>query len=124
MQKTLIVEDSTTFRETFKKALCQRFPSMVVEEAADGTEALKKIGTFEPDLIFMDIRLPGKSGLELTETIKASHPDIIIIILTEYDLPEYRAAARQGGADDFVTKGSLNLSEIAEIVGRVTAPEC
>ncbi len=118
MQKTLIVEDSKTFRETFKNALSKRFPSMVIEDANDGTEAMKKIRTFQPDLIFMDIRLPGQSGLELTEKIKADDPDIIIIILTDYDLPEYRAAAQKGGADDFIPKGSLHLSEIQQIMDR------
>jgi DNA-binding NarL/FixJ family response regulator len=120
MQRTLIVEDSDTFRETFKDALCRRFPAMNIEEAKDGTEALRKIGIFKPGLIFMDIRLPGKSGLELTREIKEYHPDITVIILTDYDLPEYRTAAGQGGADDFIPKGALNLSEIAAIISRLS----
>jgi DNA-binding NarL/FixJ family response regulator len=116
MLKTLIVEDSTTFRMTFKEALCRRFPFMVVEEVVDGAEALKNIKTFLPDLIFMDIRLPGESGLELTVTIKASHPEIVVIILTAYDLPEYREAAYRGGADGFIPKISLNLADIAALI--------
>ncbi len=120
MQKTLIVEDNTTFRKTFKDALCKRFPFMDIEEAKDEAEALQKVEVFNPDLVFMDIRLPGKSGLELTEKIKADHPEIIIIILTDYDLPEYRAAALHGGADDFIPKGSLNLSELAKIIADIS----
>ena len=54
----------------------------------------------------MDIRLPGENGLELTKKIKMSYPDIIIVILTSYDLPEYRQAARESKADYFVTKDS------------------
>ena len=116
MLKTLIVEDSTTFRMTFKEALCRQFPFMVVEEVVDGAEALKNIKTQLPDLIFMDIRLPGESGLELTATIKASHPEIAIIILTAYDLPEYREAAYRGGADGFIPKSSLNLADIGALI--------
>ena len=116
MLKTLIVENSTTFLKTFKGALRDRFPSMVVEEALDGTEAMQKIITFPPDLVFMDIRLPGESGLELTERIKASYPKIAIIILTAYDLPEYREAAYDGGADAFIPKSSLNLADIAALI--------
>ena len=59
---------------------------MLIEEAQDATDALQKIKTFLPDVIFMDIRLPGKNGLELTQRIKTSHPEIAIIILTVYDL--------------------------------------
>jgi len=114
MKRILIVEDNITFRQTFKTALCKRFPFAVVEDAADGTEALEKVNNFQPDIIFMDIRLPGESGLGLTEKIRAEYPDMIIIILTDYDLPEYREAALHGGADEFISKGVLNISEIAK----------
>ena len=116
MLKTLIVDDSATFLKTFRGALCERFPFMVIEEAPDATEAWQKIKTFLPDVIFMDIRLPGESGLELTKRIKASHPEIAIIILTAYDLREYREAAYDGGADAFIPKSSLNLADIAALI--------
>jgi DNA-binding NarL/FixJ family response regulator len=119
MLKTLIVDDSATFRKTFKEALCERFPFMLIEEALDATEALQKIKAFLPDVIFMDIRLPGESGLELTRRIKASHPEIAIIILTAYDLREYREAAYDGGADAFIPKSSLNLADIAALIKSV-----
>ncbi|MBW2330881.1 MAG: response regulator transcription factor [Deltaproteobacteria bacterium] len=64
----------------------------------------------------MDIRLPGESGLELTKRIKATHPEIAIIILTAYDLPEYREAAYDGGADAFIPKSSLKLPDIAVLI--------
>ena len=116
MLKTLIVEDSNAFRRTFRDGLCKRFPFMDIEEALDGAEAMQKIKTFLPALVFMDIRLPGESGLELTKRIKASHPEIAIIILTAYDLPEYREAAYNGGADAFIPKSSLNLADIAALI--------
>jgi len=114
--RTLIVEDNVTFRNTFKEVLCKKFPFMVVEEAVDGVEAMEKVETFLPELVFMDVRLPGETGLELTKKIKASHPEIIIIILTDYNLPEYRKAAFHSGADDFVVKGSLSPSAIEALV--------
>ena len=116
MLNTLIVDDSTTFRKTFKEALCRQFPSMLVKVVVDGVEALKNIKIQLPDLIFMDIRLPGQSGLELTARIKASHPGIAIIILTAYDLPEYREAAFRGGADGFIPKSSLHMADIAALI--------
>ncbi len=88
--RVLIVEDSTLFRQLFKETLHDRFPSVEIYEAADGEEALKKIESLRPNLIFMDIGLPGENGLELTKHIKVRYPNIIVIILTGYDLPEYR----------------------------------
>ena len=120
MCKTLIVEDSATFRKTFREAMNKRFPDMVIEEAEDGIQALQKIKAIQPDIVFMDIRLPGENGLALTGKIKAAHPEIVVIILTDYDLQEYRTAAFSNGADNFIAKGSLNLSELAEIIGRIT----
>jgi len=114
--RTLIVEDNATFRKTFREVLCKKFPSMVVEEAMDGVDATEKVETFLPDLVFMDVRLPGESGLELTKKIKVSHPEINIIILTNYNLPEYRKAAFDSGADDFVVKESLNSAAIEALV--------
>lgn len=120
MQRILIVEDSAAFRKTFNAALCCHFPALIVENAADGEEALKKIETFRPSLIFMDVRLPSENGFDLTGKIKASYPDIKVIILTNYDLPEYREAARNEGADDFIPKGSLNLSKIEVLIKHLT----
>lgn len=114
--RTLIVEDNATFRKTFRKVLFKTFPSMVVEEAMDGVEATKKVETFLPDLVFMDIRLPGETGLEVTKKIKVSHPEIHIIILTNYNLPEYRKAAFDSGANDFILKESLNAAAVEELV--------
>ena len=92
---------------------------MIIEEAGDSFAAFEMLKSFKPDLIFMDVRLPGLSGLTLTEKIKRRHPEIAIVILTEYDLPEYRKAADFGGADEFLAKGTLNLAEVAEILVRI-----
>jgi DNA-binding NarL/FixJ family response regulator len=121
--KTLIVEDNVTFREAFKEVLCKLFSSVIVEEAIDGSQALSKVESFSPDLIFMDVRLPGETGLEITRKIKASHPHIAIVVLTDYDLPEYREAALESGADDFVVKGSLNPPAIAALVKSISNPK-
>ena len=117
--KILIVEDNAIFRQTLKGLLDTRFPFISFEEAWDGREALKKVNDFLPDLIFMDIKLPGESGLQLTKKIKNSYPEIIIIILTNYDLPEYREATKQKGADYFLTKGYSNIQEIMALVDSI-----
>jgi len=120
MFKTLLVEDSASYRELMKEVLQTQFPSMVIEEARDGKEALQKVGIFHPDLIFMDIKLPGENGLVLTQKIKKDHPEVHVIILTSYNIPEYREAARQCGADDFIVKGTSTEEEIMALVKSIS----
>ena len=79
---------------------------MEIEEEPDGSELFLKLDAFHPNIVFMDIRLPGENGLELTKKIKMNYPGIIVVILTNYDLPEYRQAAFESKADHFVMKDS------------------
>jgi DNA-binding NarL/FixJ family response regulator len=113
--KVLIVEDSTLFRQLFKETLHDRFPSIEIHEAVNGEEALQKVEMFRPNLVFMDIRLPGENGLELTQKVKTRYPNIVIIILTGYDLPEYREASSQY-ADYFFSKDSSTTENIFTLV--------
>ncbi len=114
--RTLIVEDNSLFRRTILDILRNQFPSMVLEEAADGKTALQKIEEEIPDLIFMDIKLPGENGLHLTEHIKKKYPKVIVVVLTSYDWPEYREAAFKFGANYFIMKGSSTNSEILDLI--------
>ena len=117
MSLVLIVEDNLTFRNSLREMLTVRFPTVGIEEASDGDEALLIIGRTEPDLVFVDIKLPGRNGLELTRTIKSANAGINVIILTSYDIPEYREAALRSGASHFFTKGNAGSDEIAAVVG-------
>ncbi|OGQ01012.1 MAG: hypothetical protein A2Z51_02380 [Deltaproteobacteria bacterium RBG_19FT_COMBO_52_11] len=114
--KTLVVEDSLVFRQTLVDILTTKFPRMILEEAVDGKEALQKVSEFLPNLIFMDIKLPGENGLQLTRKIKKNYPQIKIIIMTSYDLPEYREASTRYGADNFIVKGSATSVGILSLV--------
>lgn len=119
MSRTLIIEDSAFYRQLLKEALYSRFPSMELFEAADEGEALQRIEGCLPDLIFMDIKLPGESGLELTKKIKTRYPNITIVILTAYDIPEYREAAYQYKANYFLSKGSASKESILTLVDSI-----
>jgi DNA-binding NarL/FixJ family response regulator len=120
MVNILLVEDNRFFREEFKKRLLEYFPTLVIEEAGDGNEALQKINKVLFQLIFMDIRLPGVNGLKITQKVKTDFPSIKIAILTSYDLPEYRQAAIQYGADGFLVKNLLNWDEVETLVRLVS----
>jgi DNA-binding NarL/FixJ family response regulator len=119
MFKTLIVEDNDTFRQTLRNLLSGRFPGMHFDEARDGKEIFYKIKDFRPDLIFMDIELPGENGLEITHQIRASGYEVVIIILTSHDMPAYREASKQCGANHFVLKGSSSAEEILSLVNAI-----
>jgi len=114
--RVLVVEDSTIFRTLLKETLQSRFPSMEILEAVDGEEAMKEITARPPDLIFMDVKLPGENGLDLTAKIKAKYPDAIVIVLTSYDTPEYREAAVKAKANHFLAKGSSSREGILTLV--------
>ena len=116
MPKVLIVEDSTFFRRLLKETLLSRYPKMDISEAPSAEDALKTVNGFTPDLIFVDIRLPGESGLDFTRRIKTTYPNIPIIILTSYDLPEYREAAKEYQADHFLSKGTTTKENILALV--------
>jgi CheY-like chemotaxis protein len=89
---------------------------MRVDEAKDGSEALERVAAELPDLIFMDIHMPGINGLELTRLLKSAERMGTIVILTTHDLPEYREAAEATGADYFIVKGTADQEEITGLV--------
>ncbi len=117
--KTLIVEDNLIFRQMMTGILKGQFPCMIVEEAESGEAAMQRIEESPPNLIFLDIKLPGENGLQLTETIKKTYPQTVLAILTSYDLPEYREAALGFGADFFLIKGTSTRREIVELIQSV-----
>ena len=82
--KTLIVEDNLLFRQSLKEILQRKFPAMIIDEADNGNDALQNISQHLPHLIFMDIKLKGENGLSLTKKIKNDHPEITVIVITNY----------------------------------------
>ena len=119
MLDILIVEDNPKFRDMLKAALQSGYPSARISVAPEGGTALRKINEREPDLIFMDIRMPGKSGLVLTKEIKQRNKNIVIVVLTNLDSSEYRDAAFANGADFFLSKESTSAQEIQELVEKI-----
>jgi len=116
MFRIMLVEDNSSFRQVVKRNLQDQFPSTDMIEAADGVEALKEIDSCLPNLIFMDVGLPGEDGLALTRKIKASHPSVTIIILTGYDLQRIQEAAIRSGADYLLSKGSIATGEVVTLL--------
>jgi len=104
--RAMIFEGNSTFQEIPKNIFHSRFPSLELLAVADGIRAMEKVEGFLPDLILIDIKLPGDNALDLTRRIKTSHPEFPVIFLCSYDLPEYREMASRQGADYFMVKDS------------------
>lgn len=119
MLRTLIVDDNASFRHSFGEHLRQHAPGIDVVEAGSVSEALDKVTETSPDLVFIDIELSGESGLELTRKIREHHADTPIAILTSYDLPEYREASHEFGANYFFSKGASSMEEVLALVDSV-----
>ncbi|MBN1931353.1 MAG: response regulator transcription factor [Desulfobacterales bacterium] len=122
MADILIVDDNTIFRKMLKRILLSRFPSMHIREAQDANSAFKKTEKQVPDLIFIDLRLPDENGFQLTRKIKTAYPEIIIIMITSCDFPEYREAAFEAGADFFVSKNTSTTEDVMESVESIFSP--
>jgi DNA-binding NarL/FixJ family response regulator len=116
MFRTLLVEDNAGVRLLIKAELQAEFPSIDIMEASDGREAFAHIHSSAPDLIIMDIGLPGENGLQLTRKIKDRCPNIIIIILTSHDSEYYREGAIQCRANHFLTKSCSIPDDVIPLV--------
>ena len=101
--KFLIVDDHAAFRQTLRAFL----PDSTVLECADAREVLALYAAERPDWVLMDIQMPGLDGLTATRRLKERFPVARIIIVTNHAGEEFRAAAREAGADGFIHKEHL-----------------
>lgn len=104
MISILIVDDHAILRDGLKNILSFEEDIKVVGEATSGEEALKFADELSPDVIIMDINLPGMNGVETTAHIKAKNPDARILVLTMYTHDEYLLSALKAGADGYLLK--------------------
>lgn len=119
MFKTLLVEDNLNYRTALKSALLRRFIDLDAWVAINDHGALDAVDSFGPDLVIMDFDLKCEAnGIDLTKIIKISHPETVVIILSQHDTAEYRFAALQNGADYFFSKSS-SLESIFDSVDAV-----
>lgn len=101
----VVVADDQGMIRSGLRALLESAPDIrVVGEAAHGAEAVALAEAQRPDVVLMDIRMPGLDGIEATRRIRSGHPGVAVIVLTTYDLDEYVLAAVRAGAVGFLLK--------------------
>ena len=120
VQRILLVDDHEVVRLGLKSLLDRHTRFQVVAEASTGNEAIKKVEQYKPDIVVMDIRLPGGSGINACDEITKKYPDTKVIMLTTYAEDEMLFSAIRAGASGYMLKqvGSDELIKAIESVGR------
>jgi DNA-binding NarL/FixJ family response regulator len=116
--RVLVVDDNAGLRRRLEEFLSAEPDIEVVGEAADGEQAILKARELQPDVVLMDVRMPGINGLDATRELKNEMPEVKVIMLSRFDLEEYREAARERGASGYVAKSDL-VEELLPAIRRV-----
>ena len=115
-KKILVADDEETIRSTLESVLAEE--GYEVDTAADGTEAVERIGRELFDAVICDIRMPGLDGIGVLQKAKEIHPDLPVLIITAYASLETAVEALRAGASDYIIKPFL-LEEIVLKIGRL-----
>lgn len=104
MITVLLVEDQVLVRAGFRMVVESQPDMRVIGEAGDGAGAVEAVARLTPDVVVMDVRMPGVDGIEATRRILAAPDPPRVLVLTTYDLDDYAVAAVRAGASGFLLK--------------------
>jgi DNA-binding NarL/FixJ family response regulator len=116
----LLADDQPLLRRGFRMILEAEPDLTVTAEAGDGAEAVELTRRQVPDVVLMDIRMPGTDGIEATRRITVAHPDVRVLVLTTFDLDEYAFGALRAGASGFLLK-DVRPAELVAAIRTVAA---
>jgi DNA-binding NarL/FixJ family response regulator len=120
MTTVLLVDDQALLRLGFRLVLEAEPDFDVVGEASDGRTAIEQVKALHPEVVLMDVRMPGMNGIEATERIAAEYAQTRVLILTTFDLDEYAFAALRAGASGFLLKDA-KPAELAAAIRSVAS---
>lgn len=120
--RVLIADDQSLIRLGFRMVLDAADGIEVVGEAGDGAEAIAATERLRPDVVLMDVRMPGVDGIAATARIARDHPEVRVLVLTTFDLDEYAFGALRAGAGGFLLKDA-GREELVAAVQAVAAGE-
>ncbi len=113
--KVLVVDDHAMMRDGIRALLSLHDDIEIVGEASEGKEAIEKAQELIPDVIIMDIAMPGMDGLEATRRIKKRNPKTKVLVLTQHDNREYVLTAIKAGTAGYVPKRALGSELVSAI---------
>jgi len=119
--RVLIVDDQLPFREAARMVVEMTDGFEVAGEAANGEAAVEKARDLRPDLVLMDVQMPGMNGLEATERIRALDDPPHILIMSTHESGDYRETALHAGAYAFLPKSEFSMDALEELWRRATS---
>ncbi|MEJ7803923.1 MAG: response regulator transcription factor [Candidatus Limnocylindria bacterium] len=138
--RVLVVDDHPVVRAGVQGMLASHADFDVIGEASDGEDAVTKVEALNPDVVLMDLRMPGVDGVEATKRIRARHPGVQVLVLTTYDTDDDIVRAVEAGAVGYLLKDApreelfrgvhaaargesqLAAAVVSRLVGRMRAP--
>lgn len=117
-KKILIVEDHDALRSSLHKWLSTIFPGCDFLEAGDGEEALSLTKKYQPEIVLMDIKLPHMNGIMATTCITETVPNTHVVMLSMYDISDYKSASKLAGAVAYVAKHQM-YTELVPIINKL-----
>ena len=117
--KVLIVDDSEIMRERLKATLSEITEPENISQAEDPLEAMSSFKSLNPEVVILDIRMPGGSGIDVLQRIKKGGPSPLVIVLTNYPYPQYRRKCIDAGADFFFDK-STEFDRVGEVLKQLS----
>ncbi len=115
--KILVVDDHAIMRDGIRALLSLHNDLEIVGEASEGKEAIEKVQELGPDVVIMDVAMPGMDGLEATRRIRKKNPKVKVLVLTQHDNREYILSAIKAGTSGYVPKRAVG----AELVSAIRA---
>jgi DNA-binding NarL/FixJ family response regulator len=119
MMKVLICDDQAIVRDGLELLLNLEHDIEVVGLAQDGAEAVELVARHAPDLVLMDLKMPGMNGIEATRQIRAHHPEVRVLVLTTYDDDAWVFDAIRAGAAGYILKDTPREEVIQAVRGTV-----
>lgn len=113
--RVLVVDDNESVRRSISKILWSQADIEVVCEAADGSDAVRKIREHQPDVVLLDITMPGMNGLEVAETVKVEFPSVHVLIVSQHDSRGFQWAALAAGVSGYIIKSNVGRDLVPEL---------
>lgn len=115
--KIIICDDQAVVRDGLEMLLTLEKDIEVIDTAQDGAEALEQVAQHQPDLVLMDLKMPGMNGIEATRQIRARYPDVRVLVLTTYDDDEWVFDAIRAGASGYLLKDTPREKVVEAVRG-------
>jgi DNA-binding NarL/FixJ family response regulator len=121
--RVLIVDDQPAFRAAAREVIASTDGFVVVGEALTGEESIASARGLHPDLVLMDIVLPGLDGLEAARRIRAEKSDVVVFLLSTYDMENFASRISASGANAFIPKAAFGPTSLAQAWRDATTPD-